>query len=142
MIWEVDTSLESLLRAEALRDTETDVVFDAPTTDWAARLTGPVVDAFLYDIHEDVERRHAGVAPEKNAQGRITGRRPPIRYYKLSYLITAWTTRAVGRAPAARAAVGESDSLRLDSGRAPARPAAEPVDLADHGNPAAGPQRV
>lgn len=94
MIWEVDSTLESLLRAEALKDTDTDVVFDAPTTDWAARLTGPVVDAFLYDVHEDIERRHAGAPPERNAEGRITGRRPATRFYKMSYLVTAWTTRA------------------------------------------------
>ncbi len=94
MIWEVDHSLESLLRAEVLRDAETDIVFDAPTTDWAARLTGPVIDAFLYDIHEDIERRHAGTPVEKDANGRIIGRRPPTRHYKLSYLLTAWTTQA------------------------------------------------
>jgi hypothetical protein len=94
VIWEVDSSLESLLRAEAVRDKEIEVVFDAPATDWAARLTGPVVDAYLYDIHEDVERRHAGTPPERDGNGRIVGRRAAIRYYRLSYLITAWTTRA------------------------------------------------
>ena len=94
MIWEVDSSLESLLRAEAVRDPEIEVVFDAPASDWAARLTGPVVDAYLYDIHEDVERRHAGTAPDRDENGRIVGRRPAVRYYRLSYLITAWTTRA------------------------------------------------
>jgi hypothetical protein len=94
VIWEVDASLESLFRAEALRRTDTDVVFEAPTTDWANRLDGPVINAFLYDIHEDVERRHAGLTTEKDASGRIIGRRPPTRFFRLAYLLTAWTTRA------------------------------------------------
>lgn len=94
MIWEVDTSLESLLRAEAIRDSEIDVVFEAPASDWAARLTGPVVDAYLYDIHEEVDRRHAGTPTERDERGKVVGRRAAVRYYRLSYLITAWTTRA------------------------------------------------
>lgn len=93
MIWDVDSALESLVRAEVLRDSEADIVFDAPTTDWSARLNGPCVDAFLYEITEDVERRHAGT-PTVRENGRITGRRPPVRFYRMSYLLTAWTTRA------------------------------------------------
>lgn len=94
MIWDVDQALTSLLRQEVLPGTDTDVVFDAPTTEWAARLNGPVVDAFLYDIHEDVERRNAHVMPERDENGRITGRRPGTRHYRLSYLVSAWTNRA------------------------------------------------
>lgn len=94
MIWDVDEMLTSLLRAEALPGTDTDVVFDAPTREWATRLNGPVIDAFLYDIHEDVERRNAQTTVERDVAGRITGRRPGARYFRLSYLVSAWTSRA------------------------------------------------
>jgi hypothetical protein len=94
MISDVDASLSALLRAEALHGTETEVVFDAPTTDWASRRSGgPVVDVFLYDIREDPARRDIAMQPQRDMTGRITGRKPGIRHYRLSYLLTAWTRR-------------------------------------------------
>ena len=94
MISDVDASLSALLRAEALQGTETEVVFDAPTTDWASRRSGgPVVDVFLYDIREDPARRDIAMQPQRDMTGRITGRRPGIRHFRLSYLLTAWTRR-------------------------------------------------
>jgi hypothetical protein len=93
MIHEVDACLAALVRAEALRETEAEVVFDAPTTGWAAKRTGPVIDVFLYDLREDVTRRDAQTWPERDQTGRITGRRRGTRYFKLSYLLTAWTSR-------------------------------------------------
>lgn len=94
MIWDVDASLRSLLEAEALDGSGAEIVFDAPTTQWAARLGGPAVDVFLYDIHEDTERRNSQAIPVRDATGRITGRRPGARFFRMSYLLTAWTTRA------------------------------------------------
>jgi hypothetical protein len=93
MISDVDASLSALLRAEALHGTETEVVFDAPTTDWASRRSGPVVDVFLYDIREDPARRDIAMQPQRDMTGRITGRRPGVRHFRLSYLLTAWTKR-------------------------------------------------
>ncbi|MEN3361426.1 MAG: hypothetical protein V7637_5408 [Mycobacteriales bacterium] len=94
MISDVDASLSALLRAEVLQGTETEVVFDAPTTDWASRRSGsPTVDVFLYDIREDPARRDIAMQPQRDMTGRITGRRPGIRHFRLSYLLTAWTRR-------------------------------------------------
>ncbi len=93
MISDVDSALATLLRTEALVGSEVDVVLEAPTTEWAARRTGPVVDAFMYYIREDVDRRNAHTQPELNPSGRVVARRPGARFYRLSYLLTAWTTR-------------------------------------------------
>ena len=73
MISDIDDALSALLRAEVLRDQSADVVFDAPTTQWAARRNGPVVDAFMYDIREDVERRDAQAQPIRDGAGKIVG---------------------------------------------------------------------
>jgi hypothetical protein len=51
------------------------------------------VDVYLYDIREDLRRRERGLINEYNENGRITERRLPPRYFKFSYLITAWTQR-------------------------------------------------
>ncbi|MFT4216081.1 MAG: DUF4255 domain-containing protein [Micropruina sp.] len=93
MIHEVDAALRALIdRETGIRDVE--VVFDAPTREWAGRRNAPTVDVYLYDIREDLRRRERGVLNEYNAdQTRIVGRHLPPRHFKLSYLVTAWTQR-------------------------------------------------
>jgi hypothetical protein len=93
MISDVDASLTAMLKAEALSGGEADVVFDAPTTDWSARRSGPAVNVFLYDIREDPARRDLGKTITRDHTGKITGRKAGMRYYRLSYLISAWTKR-------------------------------------------------
>ncbi|MDN5796625.1 MAG: DUF4255 domain-containing protein [Intrasporangium sp.] len=93
MIADIDDAVRSLVRAEAIDSSGVEVVFDAPTKDWAARRNAPTVDIYLYDIREDLRRRAAGWVATRNGEGRIEARRSVPRYYKLSYLVTAWTQR-------------------------------------------------
>ena len=94
MIPEVDVALRSLIEREATAGTEVEVLFDAPTKDWAGRRNVPTIDVYLYDIREDLRRRERGVLNEYNEdQTRIVGRHLPPRHFKLSYLVTAWTQR-------------------------------------------------
>lgn len=90
MIADVDASLRSLLRATALRESKVEVVFDSPTRAWADNVTGEVVDAYLWDIREDVARSRGDWEAVRDEQGRITGHRPPLHHYRLRYLLTAW----------------------------------------------------
>lgn len=94
MFWEVDESLASLLHSEALRGLDIDVAFEAPTTRWAAGLTGPVIDAFLYDIREDADKRELHVVTLRDDDGHTTGQRAGTRYFRMSYLLSAWTNHA------------------------------------------------
>ncbi len=92
MIHEVDSALRALIEREVgTRDVE--VVFDAPTRDWAGRRNAPTIDVYLYDIREDLRRRERGVHNSYDADARVVGRHLPPRHFKLSYLITAWTSR-------------------------------------------------
>ena len=93
MIHEVDEALRGLLREEALDGSDVEVVFDAPTKDWAARRNAPTINLYLYDIREDLRKRSRGLINEYDRRARVTGRRLPPRYYKLSYLLSAWTQR-------------------------------------------------
>ncbi|WP_347352194.1 DUF4255 domain-containing protein [Intrasporangium sp.] len=93
MIADIDEAVRSLVRTEAIERSGVEVVFDAPTKDWAARRNAPTVDVYLYDIREDLRRRAVGWVPTHTAEGRLETRRPMPRYYKLSYLVTAWTQR-------------------------------------------------
>jgi hypothetical protein len=93
LIAQVDDALRTLVRTEALDGSEVDVVFDAPTKDWAARRNAPTVNLYLYDIREDVRRRERGLSEQRGEDGYVRARRPAPRHYKLSYLVTAWTQR-------------------------------------------------
>lgn len=93
MIHEVDEALRTLVRREVVNGSGVEVVFDAPTREWSARRNTPTVDVYLYDIREDLRRRERGLINEYNEDGRVTERRLPPRYFKFSYLITAWTQR-------------------------------------------------
>jgi hypothetical protein len=93
MIHEVDEALRRLIREESLNGSPVEVSLDAPNKDWAARRNAPTVNLYLYDIREDLRRRQRGVVEEHDDRGQVTGRRPPPRFMKLSYLVTAWTQR-------------------------------------------------
>lgn len=92
MISQVDDALRTLVRQGA-RDAGVEVVFDAPTKGWAARRNAPTVNLYLYDIREDIRRRERGWLEDRNDDGVVLARRPVPRYFKLSYLVTAWTQR-------------------------------------------------
>lgn len=91
MIHEVDEVLKGLLVGGALAGSGIDVAFDAPTRDWAARRNSPTVNAYLYDIREDVNRRQRGHVPVHDERDVVVKRRQPPRWFRLSYLLTAWT---------------------------------------------------
>jgi hypothetical protein len=93
MIQDVDESLRTLIRREALDGTDVEVVLDAPTREWSARRNAPTLDLYLYDIREDLRRRENGLIDVTDDAGRVTERVKPPRWYKLSYLVTAWTQR-------------------------------------------------
>ncbi|MQA87388.1 MAG: DUF4255 domain-containing protein [Streptosporangiales bacterium] len=93
MIHEVDAAIRVLIEERALSRAGVEVVFEAPTKEWAAKRGAPAVNVYLYDIREDIRRRQGGLVDEYDGNGRVTRRAKPPRYFKLSYLITAWTQR-------------------------------------------------
>lgn len=93
MFHEVDVALRDLILAEALAGTEVEVAFDAPTKEWSARRNAPTVNLFLYDVQEDLGYRREGLIEERGERGEVIAVRGPHRYFALSYLVTAWTSR-------------------------------------------------
>jgi len=91
VIHEVDEVLKRLLGGGALAGSGIDISLEAPTRDWAARRNGPAVNAYLYDIREDVQRRERGSISVRDERGVVVKYRQPPRWFRLSYLVTAWT---------------------------------------------------
>ena len=92
MIHEVDEGIRGLLEANGVPGGGGELAFEAPTTDWTARRNAPTVNVFLYDIREDETRRSTGNLEVLRGDDVIAHRRPP-RWFRLSYLVTAWTNR-------------------------------------------------
>ncbi|UZJ33563.1 DUF4255 domain-containing protein [Streptomyces endophytica] len=91
MMHEVDEVLKEVLGSGALDGSGIEVSFDVPTRDWAARRNAPVINAYLYDIREDASRRQGGRAPVIDERDIVVRRRRAPRWFRLSYLVTAWT---------------------------------------------------
>jgi Pvc16 N-terminal domain/Carboxypeptidase regulatory-like domain len=90
-IADLDEGLRRLLRSDLRRHgfDGVEISFDAPSREWAGKLTGPAVNLFLYDIREARER--AASTPEERRGGRDTFMvSPPLRL-ALTYAVTAWT---------------------------------------------------
>ncbi|MEV5570198.1 DUF4255 domain-containing protein [Spirillospora sp. NPDC052269] len=93
MIHEVDEALRALITERALPSGEVRVSFEAPNREWAAQRNTPTVNAYLYDVREDLGRRERGPLAVHGPDGRVIARRQPPRHFRLSYLVTAWTKR-------------------------------------------------
>lgn len=91
MIHEVDASLRALIERDLGKGTE--ISFEAPTRDWAAKRTKPTINTYLYDIREDRSRREVAYEEVRDDKGRVIERRRPPRRFRLSYLVTAWAQR-------------------------------------------------
>lgn len=93
MIHDIDETLRALVRRDVLNGANIEVSFEAPTRDWSSRRNVPTLNLYLYDIHEDMERREMQHVDIRDEHGFVVDRRPPPRKFKLSYMVTAWTQR-------------------------------------------------
>ena len=86
-IADLDEGLRSLLRSELRRHgfDGVQISFEAPSREWAGKLTGPAVNVFLYDVREARDR--ATSSPEPRGDVLLS---PPLRL-ALTYGVTAWT---------------------------------------------------
>lgn len=90
-IADLDEALRRLLRREleGCGFEGVEVAFDAPSKEWSGKLTNPVVDLFLYDLREALDRAEASPRESRgNGQAIVTP--PPLRL-ELTYAVTAWT---------------------------------------------------
>lgn len=91
---DLDEALRTLLRRELERlgFPGVGVAFDAPAREWAATVTQPTLNLFLYDLRENHQRRSTRWE-RGEAAGRLTETRPPL-WLDASYALTAFS-RAV-----------------------------------------------
>ncbi|MGH9134021.1 MAG: DUF4255 domain-containing protein [Ilumatobacteraceae bacterium] len=93
MIHDVDATLRALIERDVMNGAGVELSFDAPTKEWAAKLSLPTINVFLYDIREDPSRRDVFYEEVRDENGRVVERRQPPRRMRLAYLLSAWTKR-------------------------------------------------
>lgn len=87
----IDTTIEALLRAGVpLSAHDIDVSFDAPSTEWAAKLSRPTVNLFLWDVK--LSAAHARTGIEQVERNGVAITRLALPRVELRYLVTAWTS--------------------------------------------------
>jgi hypothetical protein len=92
MIKSLDETIKKLVLEKGTFDkSDVDIRFDQPTRDWAAGLTKPAINCYMYDIRENVELRNREWIVEREPNGQAKKKIAPLRV-DLSYLITAWTS--------------------------------------------------
>jgi hypothetical protein len=88
---DLDEALRTLLRRELERHgfEGVEIAFDAPASDWSAKLTSPTVNLFLYDLRENVSQSEA-TPRNVRVNGAVMAAPPPMRL-EVTYSVTAWT---------------------------------------------------
>jgi Pvc16 N-terminal domain len=93
VIDEIDEALRAFLQP-ALPE-RTVIGFEPPTSEWSARVDGPTLNLFLGEVRENGEGRTGDWDDVRDDQGRVLGRRPPVRRFDLAYHVSAWGGTAV-----------------------------------------------
>jgi hypothetical protein len=88
---DLDEALRKLLRRELERHgfEGVEIAFDAPASDWSAKLTAPTVNLFLYDLRESTAEAEA-TPRDVRINGAVMSAPPPMRL-EATYSVTAWT---------------------------------------------------
>jgi hypothetical protein len=96
MLADLDDALRRLLREQLTHHgyDGADVVFDAPTKEWAAKLTRPTVNVFLCDLQRSKDAPEQGTTQARGEGGRVIDRPKPTRV-DIWYAISAWSPEVV-----------------------------------------------
>jgi hypothetical protein len=89
MLQDLDATVSALLRAE-LSVQNVAISFAAPDDQFPpSGVSLPAIAFFLYDVREDHDLRSTDWEIDRQSNGMVTRKRPPVRV-TCSYLITAW----------------------------------------------------
>jgi hypothetical protein len=87
MINDVDAAVEALIRDAVGPDVP--VSLDPPGPGWDRHDDGPVVDLCLAEIRDDPSAGWGDWTDVRDDTGRVIARRPPVRRYRFTYVISA-----------------------------------------------------
>jgi hypothetical protein len=91
MFADLDEALRQLLIQRGSLDSgEVDIAFEATTRDWAAGISKPTVNLYLYNIQENLELKDPSAWQVRRGNNNTAIKfRPPVRV-DLTYMVTCW----------------------------------------------------
>lgn len=92
MLQDLDETIRQLLFGPGGLDAaQVELSFKLPNREWSEKLgTRPVLNCYLFDLHERRLLREEGWALEGRGTRQSARRQPPL-FFEVTYLITAWT---------------------------------------------------
>jgi hypothetical protein len=106
---DADRSLANFLRG--LLPPGVGLRFETPNLKWQTHPPEPLfVSAFLHSVRQDDRGGQAGWSEVRDDDGRITGRQAAAAFFRLAYLITAWSAPDRTADPAEQA-IDEHEAL-------------------------------
>ena len=85
-----ETIRQILIKHVPLDLTEVDVAFNTPDRDWSGRLSRPTVNCFLFDVHENRDRRQAEWEVARDPVTRTVTRVQGPLLIDATYYLTVW----------------------------------------------------
>ncbi|MDX2161446.1 MAG: DUF4255 domain-containing protein [bacterium] len=94
MIHELDSTFERILYEQGkINRRDVDIAFDAPTSEWSARVSRPTLNMWCFDLRENMRLRNADLSTKTGKNGGIGRAAVPPRRYDLAYLLTSWARK-------------------------------------------------
>ena len=91
MFADLDETLRQLLIQRGSLDSgEVDIAFEATTRDWAAGISKPTVNLYLYNIQENLELRDPSAWQVRRGNNNTAIKYRPAVRVDLTYMVTAW----------------------------------------------------
>jgi hypothetical protein len=88
----LDEALRAFLLAEVpLSARDVDIVFEAPDGDWAAGVTRPTINLYLWEVRPNDDQAELGFVEAVGPDGRVRRESPRPRV-DCRYLVTAWSS--------------------------------------------------
>jgi hypothetical protein len=95
MLHDLDRTIEKILRERGgLKETEIDIAFEQPTSEWSATISRPTVNCWAFDLRENLKLRSMEMQVNRNMKKREANMRMVPMRIDVAYLITAWARKA------------------------------------------------
>jgi hypothetical protein len=95
VIAETDQALAAVLKTRVIGTAPIDIAFNSPGRPWMQSLQAPTVNVFLFDLHENTQRRESSYENVRNEEGIVIARRPPTPRWDLFYTITVFIANPI-----------------------------------------------
>ncbi len=95
MLHDLDRTIEKLLRDRGgLKESEIDISFEQPTSEWSGTISRPTINCWAFDLRENTKLRSMDMQVNRDVKKKMANLRMVPMRVDVTYLITAWARKA------------------------------------------------